>query len=148
MTFFERYSDLCLSHGYKPVSEQAAQAIGSSRGTISTWKIGNNLPRPEVIVTIANAYHVSTDYLLGRTDDPVDYSDPEELVRIAKEATGNDALRAAATRRLVDLDAKEKAARQAATVLLSLYDRLDAADKGKLEGFAQGLLLQGKYNNG
>lgn len=74
MTFWERYEKLCLDSGYKPGSEQAAQVLGSNRGTISAWKKNGNLPTSELLVRIADAYGVSTDYLLGRAENPIDFA--------------------------------------------------------------------------
>lgn len=56
---------------------QAAKAIGVSDGTYKNYEQGKREPNGEKMVTIANAFHVTTDYLLGRPDaaepvDPVD----------------------------------------------------------------------------
>ena len=83
MTFWERYEKLCIDAGYKPGSEQAAQVLGTNRGTISAWKKSGNPPTPDILARIADAYGVSTDYLLCRTDDPIDYSNPELIAELA-----------------------------------------------------------------
>lgn len=53
---------------------QAAKAIGVSDGTYKNYEQGKREPNGEKMVTIANAFHVTTDYLLGRPDaaKPVD----------------------------------------------------------------------------
>lgn len=53
---------------------QAAQKIGVSDGTYKNYEQGKREPNGDKIVTIANAFGVSTDYLLGRPDakEPVD----------------------------------------------------------------------------
>lgn len=123
MTFFDRYEKLCLARGYKPGSQQAAEAIGTNRGTVSAWKTSGSPPKTEYLVAIADVYGVSVDYLLCRTDDPTDYT-----------KAGSDA--AAKTGR-------EGVKPTPAGV--ALYNRLDAADKGKAEAFMQGLLAQDTY---
>lgn len=146
MTFFDRYEKLCLAHGYKPGSEQAAQALGTNRGTISSWKANDRAPKGEYLVVIADVYGVSTDYLLGRTDDPTDYTNPDLLAELAGpqlDAFDGDVKKAVAFQRAVENDVRRE--RNTTPLILSLYDRLDDTDKGKLEGFAQGLLSQEKY---
>lgn len=148
MTFFERYEQLCLARGYKPVSEQAAQAIGTNRGTISAWKTNENPPKSEYLVIIADVYGVSTDYLLCRTDDPTDYTNPDLLAELAGpqlDAFDGDSRKALAFKRAVDADARREAERKATPLVMTLYDRLDDADKSKVEGFIQGLLANEKY---
>ena len=148
MTFFERYTELCLQRGYKPGSEQAAQALGTNRGTISAWRTSERPPKTEYLVVIADVYGVSTDYLLGRTDDPTDYTNPELLAELAGpqlDAFDGDARKAVAFQKAVETDAKREKIRQATPLLDALYDQLDDADRGKVEGFAQGLLSQDKY---
>ena len=56
---------------------QAAQKIGVSDGTYKNYEQGKREPSGDKIVTIANAFGVTTDYLLGRPDakepaDPID----------------------------------------------------------------------------
>ena len=128
MTFWERYEKLCLANGYKPGSEQAAQALGTNRGTISAWKTSGKPPKTEYLAEIADVYGVSTDYLLGRTDDPVD-----EL--------GGDVKKAVALQRATADDVR----REATPMGVTLYALLDEVDNGKAEGFMQGLLAQNKY---
>lgn len=130
MTFFERYEKLCLASGYKPGSEQAAQILGTNRGTISAWKKSGNPPTPDILVRIADVYGVSTDYLLGRTDDPRDFSNEE----IKNAAAYSEAV------------AENETHREATPKGVQLYRQLDEIDKGKAEGYMQGLLSQDKYS--
>lgn len=44
--------------------------IGFTRGTIANWKNGKNKVSTDAIVKISQYFNVSTDYLLGKTDDP------------------------------------------------------------------------------
>lgn len=147
MTFFDRYEKLCLENGYKPGSEQAAQALGTNRGTISAWKTSGKPPKTEYLVIIADVYGVSTDYLLGRTDDPTDYTNPELLAELngpRLKEFGGDVKKAIALQQAIAEDVRAERATQAAA---ALYAQLDEADKGKAEAFMQGLLSQDKYNS-
>ena len=141
MTFFERYEQLCAASGYKPISEQAAQALGTSRGTISAWKASGKPPKTEFLVAIADTYGVSTDYLLGRTDDPTDYSNPELVATLAGaqlDEFGGDVKKVLALQRATAEDVQREKGEL-------LYGQLDPLDKGKAEGYMQGLLAQDKY---
>lgn len=131
MTFFERYEKLCIDKGYKPASQQAAEALGTTRGTISAWKTSGSPPKNEFLISIANVYRVSVDYLLGRTDDPTDYTDP---------SLTDDQKKTASLQKTSVADQVK-----ATPTVLALYNQLDAVDQGKAEAFMQGLLAQDKY---
>lgn len=47
---------------------QLADRIGVSRGSISFYENGDRIPDIEVLASIADEFHVSTDWLLGRTE--------------------------------------------------------------------------------
>ncbi len=144
MSFWERYEKLCLDSGYKPGSEQAAQVVGTNRGTISAWKKSGNPPTTDILVRIADTYGVSTDYLLCRTDDPTDYTNPDLLAELAGaqlDALGGDVKKAVALQRATADDVR----REATPMGMTLYAQLDDVDKGKAEGYMQGLLSQDKY---
>lgn len=76
MTFFERYEQVCRAQKppVDPCSRTFAQAIGVDKSTTSKWKANGTTPNGEVVRAIADQLHVSTDYLLNRTDDPMDYA--------------------------------------------------------------------------
>jgi transcriptional regulator with XRE-family HTH domain len=46
--------------------------FGLDRATISRYENSNREPNPEMIIKFANFFNVSSDYLLGLTDDPTD----------------------------------------------------------------------------
>lgn len=48
--------------------QQAAEKIGVARQNIGRWTSGETTPDIETLVKIAEAFNVSTDYLLGRTE--------------------------------------------------------------------------------
>lgn len=144
MVFWERYEKLCTDAGYKPISVQAAQVIGIKRQNISTWRKSGNPPTYGALIKIADAYGVSTDYLLGRTDDPIDYTNPELIAELAGaqlDALGGDVKKAVALQRATAEDVR----REATPKGVQLYSQLDEIDRGKAEGYMQGLLSQDKY---
>lgn len=49
--------------------DQVAQLVGVSKGAISAYETDIRQPSYDVLIRLANLYRVSTDYLLGRTDD-------------------------------------------------------------------------------
>lgn len=56
--------------------EQVARLVGVSKGAISAYETDIRQPSYDVLIRLANLYRVSTDYLLGRTDDrSLDISD-------------------------------------------------------------------------
>ncbi len=66
--FWERFSQLCEQNNTKP--NPVGKLIGISSGIITKWKTTDSIPNGETLRKIADYFNVSTDYLLGRTDDP------------------------------------------------------------------------------
>lgn len=70
--------------------QDVANAIKTSRTNIGRWEKGQNEPTANYIISLANFFEVSTDYLLGREDDfgnvsipaPSMSADAQELLRI------------------------------------------------------------------
>ena len=66
--FVERLNSLMKQN---KLSKQAlADAIGVSRAAASQFAHGANLPSIPTLVTIADYFNVSLDYLVGRSDEP------------------------------------------------------------------------------
>lgn len=65
--FYDRLSSCCKAKGIK--INALADKFGTSKGTISGWKNGTS-PNSSFVVKAAELFGVSTDYLLGITDDP------------------------------------------------------------------------------
>lgn len=66
--FFTRLESLCNLNPVKDVSGLLkALDLSTSKGT--AWRNGA-IPKGDVLLKIASYFHVSTDYLLGNTDDP------------------------------------------------------------------------------
>ena len=68
---FEKIKELAKMRG-KSLG-QVEEDLGYGRNTL--YKIKNSTPNAERIAEIANYFNVSTDYLLGRTDNPAISSD-------------------------------------------------------------------------
>ena len=49
--------------------EDLAKVLGITRDSISLWEIGKRIPDTQYIIKLADFFGVSTDYLLGRSDD-------------------------------------------------------------------------------
>ncbi len=49
--------------------KEAAIVIGASASVISNYESGERTPSIENLISLANLYHCSTDYLLGFTSD-------------------------------------------------------------------------------
>jgi transcriptional regulator with XRE-family HTH domain len=63
---YETLLNLCKERGIT-ITNLCIEITGSP-GNLSTWKRGNI--KADVICKIADYFHISTDYLLGRTDTP------------------------------------------------------------------------------
>ncbi|MBC3889465.1 helix-turn-helix domain-containing protein [Acetobacterium paludosum] len=55
--------------------EEVAAELGVTRGAYSHFENDRNEPDSETLRKLADYFHVSTDYLLGRTDDPIPVRD-------------------------------------------------------------------------
>ena len=84
---FEKIKELAKKRG-KSLG-QVEEDLGYGRNTL--YKIKNSTPNAERIAEIANYFNVSTDYLLGRTENPNiakngDASAPLDLRDIAAQS--------------------------------------------------------------
>jgi len=63
--------------------EGLAIKLNVSQSSISAYEVGDRTPDLEMLISIANTFHVSLDYLAGRSDirQPIRQSDlnPEEI---------------------------------------------------------------------
>ena len=60
--FYDRFTDLCKSHGKSPAA--VAKEIGLSNSSTTTWKQGST-PKGDTLRKLANYFGVSVDYLLN-----------------------------------------------------------------------------------
>ncbi len=63
-----RLKDLREEHHYS--QKIVAQRLNCSVSIISSYETGERYPSLSNLVALSYLYHVSTDYLLGKTDDP------------------------------------------------------------------------------
>ena len=77
--FYDRLQILCKRDGLS-ISRLTTNILGLSSGIATQWKNGV-IPSASIIVSIAEHFHVSTDYILGLTDEPrrADEFDPNSL---------------------------------------------------------------------
>ncbi len=147
MDFYVRYAQICSERGIDPCSQKAAELFGVTRATISTWNKKGSAPKGETVKMIADALEVSADYLLGRTDDPTDYTNRDLIASVAGPVLDHfdgDVKKALAFKAAVDANALEK---NQTPKITKLYNMLDDEDRIKVEGVIQGLLLADKYKN-
>lgn len=54
----------------KLTQEGLAKRVNTTKATISNYENGHSTPSNDMLSALADALYVSTDYLLGRTDNP------------------------------------------------------------------------------
>lgn len=57
-----------LRKSYNISQVELAKALGVSKQCVSNWENDNIQPSVEMLIRIANYFHVKTDYLLGLDD--------------------------------------------------------------------------------
>lgn len=65
--FSDRLKDLRAEKGL--TQAQLAEETGLSRSAIGFWENGERIPLSSVIIVLAKYFNVTTDYLLGVTDE-------------------------------------------------------------------------------
>lgn len=60
--YYDTFEKLCTSHGVKPA--HVASATGVKTATLSSWKNGTYTPKADKLMTIAEYFGVTVDYLL------------------------------------------------------------------------------------
>ena len=148
--FYDVFKKLCDEKGITPT--KASTEIGFSKGSVSYWKSkwqqGKDAkPDSYTAAKIADYFGVSVDYLLGRTDDPIDYSD-EDLIASQNPAVlshfDGDVKKAVAFQNAVDADVAAERKGKSPEVFAK-YDMLDSIDRAKVEAYIDGLLSADKY---
>lgn len=148
--FFDIFKRLCEEKGITPT--KASTEIGFSRGSVSYWKkkyMQGEDAKPDSYTAekIADYFGVSVDYLLGRTDDPIDYdADGDALAEIPLayvEAAGGDMKKARAIMLAAERDAQREAhlrsgklsrfSKQDAELIFALWGDTDDIDERDLE---------------
>lgn len=67
MSLAQKLKQLRLQAGL--TQEQLAARIGVSSRTIKHWKHGTRTPNAVSLLVLSRCFHVSVDWLLGRTDE-------------------------------------------------------------------------------
>lgn len=80
-SLFEKIKELCQKRGISINSLE--ETLGYSRNTIYSMK--SKKPNAERLQEIADYFNVSTDYLLGRTDNPAIANSKEQFFFEGKE---------------------------------------------------------------
>ena len=58
--------------------EKFGELVDKSQRTVAAWEAGDRMPSFSTLCQLADVFHVSVDYLLGRTDIPNIYFDTEK----------------------------------------------------------------------
>lgn len=66
MTFGERLKELRKVHGLSQM--ELAVKIGISQSAIAKWELGKTEPTASAIITVAEFFDETTDYMLGKID--------------------------------------------------------------------------------
>ena len=140
MGFFENYKKICEEKGIEPCSQQAADMFGVTRAILSIWNTKHKIPKGETIKIIADKLCVSADYLLDRTDDPTDYTNPDLIAEQAGSVLDHfdgDVKKAIKFHEAIDNDVKSEKPR-----ILNLYNQLNYDDKIRVEAYIEGMLTK------
>lgn len=83
MTLVEKIQDLCRSKDTTLIGLEREIEIG--RGTIRNWD--KNLPSIDKVQKVADYFHVTTDYLLGREDKHIELNarDQKDIAKSLEE---------------------------------------------------------------
>lgn len=63
-----RFKELRVKNGYRTQQDLAA-VLFVNQTAVSQWERGVTIPSPPILLKLSELYGVSTDYLLGRTDE-------------------------------------------------------------------------------
>lgn len=66
--FYERLKMVCDQKGVKVTD--LVKELGLSSGNLSSWK-GGTVPKSGTVKKLSDRLGVSSDYLIGKTDDPL-----------------------------------------------------------------------------
>ncbi|MGO4496465.1 helix-turn-helix domain-containing protein [Paenibacillus sp. 2RAB27] len=75
--FGERIRDLREKRNLK--QDELALLIGKSRDNIASYETGRSTPPADALINMADVFKISTDFLLGRTEDPTPPKIDDEL---------------------------------------------------------------------
>ena len=73
----ERFKAARKVNGYTQM--MLAEKLHLSRPTITMWETGKNQPTPDMLSQMADLFHCTVDYLLGRSDSPMEVCGSNDL---------------------------------------------------------------------
>lgn len=65
--------------------KEVAEKVGMGATSYYRYESGKFLPQADVLIKLANTYNVSTDYLLGLSDEPHPMKRDDEEIKAALE---------------------------------------------------------------
>ena len=68
MLFLDRITEMVRAKGI--TKNKLLADLGLNKSSFFDWERRGTVPGGDTVAKIADYFHVSTDYLLGRTDDP------------------------------------------------------------------------------
>lgn len=75
--FGNRLKNLRKQHNL--TQKQLASLIGVKNSIISFYELGDRIPSPQIVISLASVFHVTTDYLLGvQREEAIDISGLDE----------------------------------------------------------------------
>lgn len=86
--FWKRFYELCVQRNTRP--NIVCKELNLSNATATHWKNGK-IPNGETLQSLADYFGVTTDYLLGRTDEPTPPK-TQPIVIMAKGGDGQDVI--------------------------------------------------------
>lgn len=83
-TFSERFKE---QRQKKELSmQEIAEIFGVGKSSIAAYESGDKKPKTDRLAEIANFFGVSTDYLLGNSDDPITKEFTRNIALLLKES--------------------------------------------------------------
>ena len=83
--YYEFWAKACqAAQRAEPYTNAAGSSVNKNRSTIGEYESENKEPDFDTLVLIADFFHVSTDYLLGRTEDRTSGHQPLVDTRLSK----------------------------------------------------------------
>ncbi len=99
--FLSRVSELIESRGI--TRNRLLLETGINTNAFQNWEKRGTVPSGDVVAKLADYFHVSTDYLLGRTDDPAPVGGREPPSPLRRTLLGSfDQLNREGQEKLVD----------------------------------------------
>lgn len=108
-----------------------ADILFVNQTAVSQWERGVSKPSPDMLLRICDVYNTTTDYLLGRTDDPVNYEDGDLIASLSPgilDFCNGDVRQALAIQRAIDQDAMRLDASRLMHLSVDLEDLLQRSD--------------------